>query len=61
MNIPRPSAAGNPLYDLSGAFTLKGVSRPLVVPVEVEAVAGLLRLRGGFAIRQTDFGMTPSA
>ena len=61
MNIPRPSAAGNPLYDLSGAFTLKGVTRPLVVPVEVEAVAGLLRLRGGFAIRQTDFGMTPSA
>jgi polyisoprenoid-binding protein YceI len=57
--VPNVPADRRPVYSLAGAFTLHGVTRDVVVPVEVEQRARVLRLRGGFAVRQTDFGMKP--
>ena len=58
---PRPAAAGKTAYDLVGLFTLHGVTRPVTIRVEAEAADPLVRLWGGFAIKQTDFGMKPFA
>jgi len=49
-----------PVYELIGAFTLHGVTREVIIPVEVEQRGEWLRLRGMFVIKQTDFGMKPS-
>ncbi|MEZ6086998.1 MAG: YceI family protein [Pirellulaceae bacterium] len=57
--IGQTSKKGMPLYQLVGQFTLHGVKRPLNVAVEVEQTQGWLHLRGNFAIKQTDFGITP--
>ena len=59
LKSPRTAAGGKPVYDLAGTFTLHGVSRAITIPVEVEPLAAAMRLRGGFSIRQTDFGMKP--
>jgi polyisoprenoid-binding protein YceI len=48
-----------PVYELAGAFTLHGVTREVMIPVEVEQRGEWLRLRGMFVIKQTDFGMKP--
>ncbi len=48
-----------PVYELIGAFTLHGVARDVMIPVEVEQRGEWLRLRGMFVIKQTDFGMKP--
>lgn len=48
-----------PVYELIGAFTLHGVTRDVMIPVEVEQRGEWLRLRGMFVIKQTDFGMKP--
>ena len=48
-----------PVYELIGAFTLHGVTREVMIPVEVEQRGEWLRLRGMFVIKQTDFGMKP--
>jgi polyisoprenoid-binding protein YceI len=48
-----------PVYELVGAFTLHGVTREVIIPVEVEQRGEWLRLRGMFVIKQTDFGMKP--
>lgn len=48
-----------PVYELLGAFTLHGVAREVMIPVEVEQQGEWLRLRGMFVIKQTDFGMKP--
>lgn len=50
-----------PAYDLVGTFTLHGVARPLTLVAEAEDGPAAVRLRGGFTIRQTDFGMKPYA
>jgi len=55
-----PGAPG--LYKLGGTFTLHGVGRPLALMAKLEppsGPAGLSRLRGSFAIRQSEFGITP--
>lgn len=57
----RPVAGQHPVYDLVGTFTLHGVARPVTIPAEAEAVGGIVRLKGGFTIKQTDFGMKPYA
>jgi len=59
--LPAPNLSRDrrPVYSLAGAFTLHGVTRDIVVPVEVEQRGQALRLRGGFAVKQTDFGMRP--
>ena len=48
-----------PVYELIGAFTLHGLTRDVMIPVEVEQRGEWLRLRGMFVIKQTDFGMKP--
>jgi len=48
-----------PVYELAGSFTLPGVTREAMIPVEVEQRGEWLRLRGMFDIKQTDFGMKP--
>jgi len=48
-----------PVYELIGAFTLHGMAREVMIPVEVEQRGEWLRLRGMFVIKQTDFGMKP--
>jgi polyisoprenoid-binding protein YceI len=57
----RPAPGPLPLYELSGTFTLHGVARAVVVFAEVETVGGIVRLKGRFPIKQTDFGMKPYA
>lgn len=54
-------AGGPPAYQLAGTFTLHGAQRPLEIIAELEDRGATLRLRGGFAIKQTDFGMKPYA
>jgi len=53
------SNRGLPTYRLDGQFTLHGTTRPLSILVETELVKGWLHVRGGFTIKQTDFGITP--
>lgn len=55
---PEANVAGRP-YQLDGEFTLHGVKKPLRVIATGESVNGWLRLRGRFAMKQTDFEITP--
>ena len=61
----RPSLAqpnnGKAAYDLVGSFTLHGVTRPVTIHAEAEQAGPVVRLWGGFAIKQTSFGMKPFA
>ncbi len=50
---------GLPTYELTGQFTLHGVTRPLRILANVEQARGWLHLRGAFAIKQSDYGITP--
>jgi hypothetical protein len=55
-------AVGEPgAYKLRGTFTLHGVSRPIAVNAKLEPTKDprVSRLRGSFAIRQSQFGITP--
>lgn len=61
LQSPRPPAGGKLAYDLVGSFTLHGVTRPVTVRAEAEVIGPLIRLWGGFAVKQTDFGMKPFA
>lgn len=54
-------ANGKTAYDLVGTFTLHGVPRPATIRAEAEAIGPVVRLWGGFTVRQTDFGMKPFA
>lgn len=58
---PQPAANGKTAYDLVGTFMLHGVVRPVSIRAEAEAIGPFTRLWGGFAIKQTDFGMKPYA
>ena len=53
------SAAGYPLYRLSGQFTLHGQTKPLEVDAEAIDSGRTVRLRGTFSVLQTQFGITP--
>lgn len=61
--VPRAQArqGGPPAYELTGIFTLHGAQQPLALMAEVEDHGDTLRLRGGFAVKQTAFGMKPYA
>ena len=56
-----PTARQPPGYDLVGTFTLHGVTRPLTLQIQADEGPAGVRLRGGFALLQTDFGMRPYA
>lgn len=50
----------NPQYELSGEFTLHGVSRKLKIIAEgTEEQEGYLHLKGRFALKQTNYGIKP--
>lgn len=53
------SRAGKPLVKLDGKFTLHGVTQPLSLVAEIYELPERIRLRGGFTILQTEFGITP--
>lgn len=55
----RPGNGAKPTVDLVGTFTLHGVTRKVVIPVEVGSGGRVLRLVGAFRIKQTDFGIKP--
>jgi hypothetical protein len=57
--LPKPSQHGLPQYQLTGDFSLHGVSRPIQVVAEAEDQNGWTHLRGGFTILQSQFGITP--
>lgn len=46
-------------YQISGDFTLHGTTRPIVVQANGEKSGEWTRLRGSFAILQSEFGITP--
>ena len=46
-------------YQLDGELTLHGVKRATRIVATAETANGLILLRGRFALKQTDFGITP--
>ncbi|MBL8816732.1 MAG: YceI family protein [Planctomyces sp.] len=57
--LSKESPKGNPLYELSGEFSLRGVSRTLKFEAEMAEQDGTKRLKGNFNLLQTNFGITP--
>jgi len=57
--LDQPSQRNLPQYQLSGDFTLHGVTRPIQVVAEAEDQNGWTHLRGGFTMLQSQFGITP--
>jgi hypothetical protein len=55
----RAIAGELPKLVVTAAVTLRGVTRELVVPVDVEADEDRLVARGALAIRQSEFGIDP--
>ncbi len=53
------SQRGLTIYDFAGEFTLHGKTKPIRFRAEVEQLQGQSRILGSFAIRQSDFGITP--
>ncbi len=53
------SKRGLPEIVLKGNFTLHGATKPIEVKGEVEDVNGWRRIRGAFAIRQSEYGIKP--
>jgi hypothetical protein len=53
------SQRGLPIYELTGDFTMHGVTRPLRLRTEVQQQNSSTRVTGSFALRQSDFGMKP--
>ena len=54
-----PGAGGAATYALDGKLTLRGKTRPIKFEAQVDSAEGLVRLRGHFTIKQTDFGIHP--
>jgi YceI-like domain len=59
VKLPQPGQSGLPQYRLNGDFTLHGVTRPIQVVAEAEDQQEWTRLRGGFTMLQSQFGITP--
>ncbi len=58
--LKEKSADGKPQYQLDGAFTLRGATKPLKVTAQAaEEKDGKVRLKGQFAVKQTDYGIKP--
>ena len=53
------SPRGLPQYEIAGDFRLHGTTRPIQFTVDVDVVKGWLRVRGAFAILQTQHGIKP--
>jgi len=61
VKLSQPSQSGLPQYRLNGDFTLHGVTRPIQVVAEAEDQRDWMRLRGGFTMLQSQFGIKPFA
>lgn len=59
IKIETLSARGLPQYEIQGDLTLHGRTRPVRFTADVEPVKGWLRVRGAFAILQSQFGIQP--
>ena len=57
--LHKKTKQGKPVVELKGDFTLHGKTRPLTLYAEQTQKNGQWNLRGDFAIKQTDFGITP--
>jgi polyisoprenoid-binding protein YceI len=57
--LREPSKQGQLRYALQGEFTLHGVTHPLTIYAEAIDKGAWLHLRGGFYLRQTDYGIEP--
>lgn len=57
--LPDKSKRGFPQYRIDGEFTLHGVTQPVSIVADAESKGGWINLRGGFAILQTKYGITP--
>lgn len=57
--LPDKSKRGFPQYQLDGKFTLHGVTQPIRILADAEKKGDWIHLRGGFAMLQTKFGITP--
>lgn len=57
--LQQKSSRDNPVYQLSGEFTLHGKKQPLRLNAEAVQEHGVTCLRGMFAIRQSEFGIKP--
>ena len=58
--VVQPTQPGGPQkVVLDGKFTLHGVTQWVRIPAEAEVVNGMIHLRGGFAILQSQYGITP--
>lgn len=57
--LTEKSSRGMPQYEITGEFSLHGVTKPASFTADVEETKGWLRLRGAFAILQTQFGIKP--
>lgn len=59
--LPDASRRGLPQYKIEGRFTLHGAARAIAFTADAESKDGWTHLRGGFAMLQSDFGITPFA
>lgn len=50
-------AKGPDHYEAVGKFTLKGITRDLVVPIAVKQAGGVSVAEGGFTLKRTDFNI----
>ena len=57
--LQQKSSSGKPLYQLSGKFTLHGVTRKMNIVAEVTEKKDSYHLRGNFSILQSHYGITP--
>lgn len=57
--LHKKTKQGKPVVELKGEFTLRGKTRPLTVYAQSSQQDGQWNVRGDFAIRQTEFGITP--
>ena len=58
--LNKDSRGGHPMFELRGRFTLHGKTRAIKVITEtIEEKDGKTRIRGGFRIRQSDYGIKP--
>lgn len=55
--VPRAGTADQ--WDLFGDFTLHGVTRPVQVSAHATTEGAFRHIRGGFTIRQTEYGIRP--
>jgi len=55
---PRPGQL-LPNISVNADITLRGNTRTQVVPVDIEASAGLLRISGQFGLHQSEYGIAP--